>query len=88
VVTNTPTALSWLFTIPIIPVKKAATPDSPDKDIGTEIKRLLKKVSPPSCPEATMIIATRKKMTNPADSPNDHLPRKVFGRKYNVMGSC
>jgi hypothetical protein len=78
---NVRTDLSLLLMIPIMPVKKAVTPDNPANNIGIEIERLLKRVSPPSCPEATIIIATRKKMTKPANSPKDHLPREVFGTK-------
>ena len=78
---NTATALSLLLVIPIMPVKKAAIPDNPAKTIGIEIERLLKKVSPPACSEATTILATIKKMTKPANSPKEHLPRVVLGIK-------
>ena len=78
---NTRAALSLLLMIPMMPVKKAAIPDSAAKNIGIEIERLLKKVSPPACPNATIILATRKKMINAAQSPRDHFPRRVFGMK-------
>lgn len=82
VVIKTKIDLSLLFIIPITPVTKADIADIPATIIGIVRQRLLKKLSPPLCPEATRtrnVMNNTMKMTN---SQIDQLPKQVFGKIY------
>lgn len=78
---KTKTARSWLFIIPIRPVKKAPTLAIPAKRPGRASVKLLKKVAPPRWPKATRrrrVVNNKKKITI---KPTDHLPKIVLGIK-------
>ena len=62
-----------------IPVKNAHTASMAAISIGMVRERLLKKVSPPLCPEATIIINNMKNNTEAPISLIDQLPRTVLG---------
>lgn len=65
----------------MIPVKKAATPQMATKSPGIASRRLLKKVSPPFCPENIRAISTPKNIMERTSSSTDNFPRVCFGKK-------
>ena len=64
---------------PISPMTKAETPEVPASNIGIVSMRLLKNVSPPRCPEATISWNAAKNTMKATINPVDHLPNVVFG---------
>lgn len=82
---KTRTDRSLLLMMPMIPVKKADTPEIPASSIGIVSARLLKNVSPPRCPDATRSRNTKKKKSRLAVNPIDHLPIVVLGLRLILM---
>ena len=72
---------SLLLTIPMIPVKKADTPQIPAISRGINSARLLKTVAPPRCPEAKRSWNDMNNTIKAIMSHIDHLPKRVFGMK-------
>ena len=78
---KTETALSLSLIMLAIPVKKAAIPAVPAGRIAADRRGLLKKVSPPRCPEETRAQNMPMNMPKAMISQADHLPRLVVGLK-------
>ena len=72
---------SFLLTMLISPVMKAAIPEVAATSIGIVRIGLLKNVSPPRCPEATRIPNDARDTAKAKISQADHLPKVVVGLK-------
>lgn len=83
---NVRTDRSLLLMIPMIPVKNADIPEITAISIGTDNARLLKKVAPPRCPEATRSWNVMNNTIKAILSHIDHLPKRVLGIKRIFMG--
>lgn len=69
------------------PVKNAHTANMKAISMGIVRARLLKNVSPPLCPEATMTENNTKNNIEAPISLTDQIPRVVFGLQITLISS-
>ena len=76
-------ARSFLIML-IIPVTNADSAERAARSIGTDMYRLSRKVSPPSCPVAIRICAIIKNRKKQMIKIRDRLPSFVLGRNFMI----